>query len=244
MTKFIHPDWPAPKHILAFSTTRVDGYSKGAYASFNLGLSVDDEKNAVFKNRELLQEFLPSQPCWIKQVHGNHVVNASTTLCEADASYTTEKNTPCIVQTADCLPILICNKKGDEIAAIHGGWRSLASKIIENTVLKLASPRHELLVWLGPAIGPTKFEVGTEVLETFCDINPKLSAAFKKSGDHKFLANLYLIASMQFAELGIDQIYGGNHCTYLEDSLFYSYRRDKITGRMASVISIKDNQHC
>ncbi len=235
--KVIKANWPAPKNINAFTTTRIGGCSQGPFASFNLGHHVEDDDNHVNQNRQLLQQQLPSEPLWLQQVHGNTVVQAD--LCnsypKADAAFTSQASKVCCILTADCLPILLCDKQGKHIAAIHGGWRSLATNIIANTLQEMKVPPQDTLAWLGPAIGPSKFEVGEEVRNAFIQSNSSLEKAFMPQQD-KWLANLYIIATQQLSQLRVTDVYGGEYCTYSQHELFYSYRRDTHTGRMASLI--------
>lgn len=241
MLNVIQANWPAPKNICAFTTTRIGGVSLAPYAHFNLATHVHDNERLVAHNRELLKSSfnLPAEPTWLTQVHGINVVNAQTyaTPPQADASYTAAKQQVCAVLTADCLPILICDEAGTQVAAIHAGWRGLVAGIIEKTLQNFSAPAAELLVWLGPAIGPTVFEVGVEVRDKFIAYDPAAAAAFKNSRPGHWLADLYLLAKQRFAQQGIFAIFGGKHCTYSETEYFYSYRRDgDQTGRMASLI--------
>ena len=233
----IIPNWPAPKNIHALQTNREGGYSHAPYDSFNLGSHVKDNPIHVSQNRQLLSQFVPSEPVWLNQVHGIKVVDAANTDCipEADASYTTHKNVVCVTMTADCLPILICDKAGTLVASIHAGWRSLCDGVIEVTVAKLPAETKNLIAWLGPAIGPNAFEVGAEVREKFMVKDAKAELAFKKHGD-KYLADIYQIATQRLNNLGVTQIYGGGRCTFTEKETFFSFRRDGATGRMASLI--------
>jgi YfiH family protein len=241
--QYIVPSWPAPKNIQAYTTTRQGGYSFHPYASFNLAHHVGDEYLHVEKNRAMMAEILqlPSQPIWLQQVHGNEVLvakhdnNYNNPL--ADAVTTISPNIVCAIMTADCLPILICNKKGTTIAAIHGGWKSLLNGVIKNTLASMAEAPNDLIAWLGPAIGPEVYEVGIEVKEIFEQKNELFNAAFQPKANGKWLANLYQLATMQLNDLGIQAIYGGEFCTYNDRENFYSYRRDHgITGRMATLI--------
>lgn len=240
MLTSIQPDWPAPKHIHAFTSTRLHGVSKGIYHGLNLAQHVHDSPIAVQANRELLHEqfHLPQTVKWLQQVHGNDVLDA--TLMEnnapGDAVYATKTQTVCAVLTADCLPILLCNKQGNKIAAVHAGWRGLASGIIQRTVERLSEPANELFVWLGPAIRVKHFQVGTDVYETFLALSPTMQQAFKRTSDTHWNADIYALAKLQCAQLDIHAIYGGEYCTFADAKHFYSHRRDGTTGRMASLI--------
>ncbi len=235
----IKPNWPAAPNVHAFTTTRdIPGVSLAPFQHFNLAEHVTDNATHVAQNRDyLVKQFgLPDKPCWINQVHGNVVVMANHDNTTADACYTDRRNVVCVVQTADCLPILITNLQGTEIAAIHGGWRSLAANIIENTINCFQTPAAELLAWLGPAIGPCHFEVGSEVKTAFSQLDTGLTSAFAEKINQKYLANLYQIATSLLYNVGVSAVYGGECCTYCDADRFYSYRRDRVTGRMASII--------
>jgi len=236
----IYPDWLAPDNIKAFTTTRLSGYSQGVYAGLNLASHVNDDMASVEKNRQLLidQLALPAQPVWLDQVHGVGVVNASTVLppVVADASYTDQPNTICTVLTADCLPVLICNRQGTKVAAAHAGWRGLLAGIVEATVHVLQEPAENILVWLGPAIGSTAFEVGSEVRDAFINDMPETAVAFKTGRPGHYLADIYQLAKIRLNKIGIVSVSGGYYCTYTESKRFYSYRRDGDTGRIASMI--------
>lgn len=223
---FVAADWPAPKNVHAYTTTR-DGF----------GEHNPKEAEERLKLCKLLT--LPSEPIWLNQIHGTKVVKATPDQCDVDAdgSYTDEANRVCVIFTADCLPILICNKEGTKIAALHAGWRGLAAGIIDQALQALALPADDMLVWLGPAIGPSQFEVGKDVLDAFTSQNPQAESAFAAKENNKWNANLYALAKLQLHDQGINQVYGGNYCTYTQDDLFFSYRRDKgAPGRMASLI--------
>ncbi len=241
--EYIVPDWPAPKNICAFTTTRLGGVSQGQYASLNLGLHVDDDPEAVAENRRLLIETLniPNEPMWLNQVHGANVMNVVAEKLRdegVDASYSTLPNQVCVIQTADCLPILLCTRNGTTVAAIHGGWRSLQQGIIANTVAAMQADPTTLLAWLGPAIGPEHFEVGPDVRALFMENDLSHSKAFTPGKNDRWLANIYLIARQQCQRLGINAITGGDLCTVSDPMRFYSYRRDGATGRQASLIWI------
>jgi YfiH family protein len=239
---FIYPDWPAPPSVRACVTTRQGGYSEGRYSGFNLATHVEDREDQVLANRRLLRQALqlPAEPCWLEQVHGVAVVEASASAepPQADASFTRTTNTICTVLTADCLPLLICNRQGTRVAAAHAGWRGLQAGVIERTVDALGQDPGDLLVWLGPAIGPDAFEVGDEVRQAFEADMATAAEAFRPARPSHWLADLYLLARQRLARLGVESVYGGEFCTYTDAQRFYSYRRDGKTGRMASLIWI------
>lgn len=232
------PDWPAPANVHAATTLRTGGVSCGAYASLNPALHVGDDADRVMQNRQLINVSLglPSEPVWLDQIHSNRAVPAVTTepLQQADASYTAESGVVCAVLTADCLPLLVCAADGSQVAAIHAGWRGLLAGVIGNMVT--AMQNNDLLVWLGPAIGPDCFEVGDEVRGAFLQKSAAFITAFKQHGNGKWLADIYQLARIELAMQGIDKVYGGGFCTVTEQERFYSYRRDKQTGRMATLI--------
>jgi len=240
MLKFITPNWPAPPQVRAYTTTRYGGYSAPPFDGFNLADHVGDEAGAVAANRAALIKTLklPSEPVWLKQVHGIQtlIANHDNTNCVADATLATECGQVCVVLTADCLPVLFCDRAGEKVAAAHAGWRGLAGGVLEATLQHLDVPASDILVWLGPAIGPYAFEVGDEVRDVFLDFSPQAASAFKPSRDGHWLADLYLLARQRLAQQGIMAVYGGGFCTYTEIERFYSYRRDKITGRLATLI--------
>lgn len=243
---FIIPNWPAPANVKVLQTTRVGGVSHAPFESLNLGAHVYDDAIAVAKNRQLLSPYLPSEPVWVNQVHGVEVIDAAQSTClqNADASFTTQANVVCVTMTADCLPVLLCDKAGTVVAAVHAGWRGLCDGAIEAAVNKLPVEKSEILAWLGPAIGPDAFEVGDEVRQQFMQHDPLAEKAFKPHGDHKinqkWFCNMYMIAQQRLNKLGVTQIYGGSisedFCTYTDEARFFSFRRDNVTGRMASLI--------
>lgn len=251
---FIVPNWPAPANVKALQTTRTGGISQAPYESLNFGAHVNDDAIAVAKNRQLLSPYLPSEPVWVNQVHGIEVIDAAKSTCmqNADASFTTKPNVVCVTMTADCLPVLFCDKAGTVVAAVHAGWRGLCDGVIEAAVNKLSVEKSEILAWLGPAIGPDAFEVGDEVRQQFIQHDQQAEQAFQSLGDHeinqKWLCNMYMIAQQRLNKIGVTQIYGGSEhgtydknctekfCTYTDDARFFSFRRDKVTGRMASLI--------
>lgn len=234
---WITPDWPAPANIRAATTLRTGGVSSGAFSSLNPASHVGDVAEHVKQNRALIKDILalPDEPVWLQQVHGNRVVSAVKTAQPqlADASYTDQRGVVCAVMTADCLPLLICAVDGGKVAAIHAGWRGLLAGIIGNTLDMMP---QDVLVWLGPAIGPDCFEIGDEVRAAFLDKSADFTEAFKYQGNGKWLANIYQLARIDLAASGVNKVYGGNFCTVTEKERFYSYRRDKETGRMATLI--------
>ena len=235
---WISADWPAPANVFAGTTLRGGGLSGGGYGSLNPALHVGDHAPKVYQNRQIIKQMLelPAEPVWLHQVHGSRVINIAETcrLEAADAGYSNRPGVVCAVLTADCLPILICSEDGQWVAALHAGWRGLLAGVIENCVRLLAT--NDLLAWLGPAIGPQAFEVGPEVRQAFCERNAVYDAAFYPGRNGKWQADIYRLARLAFAQLGVDRIYGGGFCTVSEPESFYSYRRDRVTGRMASLI--------
>lgn len=239
----IYPSWPVLPSVGAVSTTRQGGVSDSPYDSLNLGAHVGDDPLKVAENRQRMSawENLPQEPYWLEQIHGTDVVilnGAAHMPVQADAAYTNRKGEVCAIMTADCLPVLFCSSQGDEVAAAHAGWRGLCHGVIENTVSCFEAAPEEIMVWLGPAIGPDKFEVGAEVREQFMTFDSQAAAAFSAQGD-KYLADIYLLARQRLASLGITQIYGGEYCTMTDAERFFSYRREGITGRMASLIWLR-----
>ena len=235
---WIVPDWPAPPGVRSLITTRNGGVSAGAYGSFNLGLRTGDDEAAVHANRQLLRAWLPQEPKWLRQVHGAKVVVADglAGLPEADASIARNAGTICAVMIADCMPVLLCDRSGSVVGIAHAGWRGLSSGVIENAVRETAVAPRELLAWLGPAIGPDAFEVGSEVREAFLNADPAAAEAFKPYRAGKWLADLFRLARQRLARCGVQQVFGGGLCTHRDAARFYSYRRDPVTGRMAALI--------
>ncbi|VEI65066.1 Laccase domain protein yfiH [Serratia quinivorans] len=240
MDSLILPDWPLPAGVKACSTTRHGGISLPPYDSLNLGTHVGDDARAVADNRQRLVEGagLPQMPVWLEQIHGTHVVRLDGQTpadLRADAVYSNVPGQVCAVMTADCLPVLFCSQAGDEVAAAHAGWRGLCNGVLEQTLAAFAAEPGRISAWLGPAIGPQQFEVGPEVRAAFIAVDDAAAAAFTPQGD-KFLADIYLLARQRLQRAGIHAIYGGDRCTVSEISHFFSYRRDGITGRLASLI--------
>ena len=243
---WLQADWPAPANVYAGTSWRHGGISQGAYASLNLAMHVGDDSQAVLENRHRLG--LPAEPVWLSQVHGLTVVDAgrvveqtSEQVIEADAAYTNVAGVICAVLTADCLPLLLCDQAGNHVAAVHAGWRGLAAGIIDRAVTALQLPGEQLLAWLGPAIGPHAYEVGEDVREAFLYRDADAHMAFQPSRPGHWWMDIYQLARQQLAQQGVSEVYGGNHCTFQNTDNFYSYRRDGVTGRMASVIWFESN---
>lgn len=241
-SSFIQPNWPAPANVKALQTTRKGGVSLAPYHSLNVGDHVNDNPLNVARNRQLLSDYVPSEPVWLNQVHGTRVIDAALSNCveSADAAFTQKKEVVCVTMTADCLPVLLCDTQGTVVAAIHAGWRSLCDGVIEATVASMlaqhpALQANQLMAWLGPAIGPHAFEVGSEVRAQFVTRDPQASDAFTASGD-KWLGNLAMIAQQRLNLLGVDAVYGIHECTYQDSEKYFSFRRDGDTGRMATLI--------
>ncbi len=235
--KLILPDWPASPRVHALSSCRIGGHSQPPYSSLNLSDAVGDDAVSVRINREQLAKYsgMPQMPRWLNQVHGTTVVAADSLLQEADGSIAATRGQVCAVLTADCLPVLFCDQSATRVAAVHAGWRGLAGGILSAAVRLLRVRPASLLAWFGPAIGPQAFEVGAEVYQKFLAVHQDYGAAFQGQGE-KYLANIYQIARIQLAQAGVEQVYGGDYCTYQQQTLFYSYRRDTQTGRMGSFI--------
>jgi len=235
---WIVPDWPAPPNVRALITTRAGGASRGAYASFNLGLRCGDEEAAVSENRARLHGTLPQAPKWLAQVHGATVVEADGLdhVPAADASVARAPGTVCAVMIADCLPVLLCDAAGTTVSVAHAGWRGLAAGVIENTVAAMGVAPDELVAYLGPGIGPRAFEVGADVRDAFVVRDDAAAGAFAPVHAGKWLADLFSLARRALARAGVDRVHGGGLCTYTDAARFFSYRRDGTTGRMAALI--------
>lgn len=262
---FIRPDWPAPANVRAAFTTRIGGASGAPYESFNLGFDGGDEPAAVAENHRRLRGALelPAEPVWLRQVHGNRVIRlenpspslhmgnpppppplekerwhrAGASRPEADAAWTDRPGLVCAVLTADCLPVLLCERGGAGVAAVHCGWRGLAAGVLAEAIEALDREPVELLAWLGPAIGPEVYEVGAEVRDAFAGRHENVAPAFRPADRwNHFYCDLYAIARLELDAAGIEAVYGGGFCTYSDAGRFYSYRRDGVTGRMAALI--------
>jgi YfiH family protein len=249
MNACIVPDWAGmPAAVGALSTTRRGGVSAGAYGDgdggggLNLGLHVGDDVRAVMQNRALLRAQLPGAPVWLNQVHGADVVDAGAVegVPDADASIATRPGVVCAIMTADCLPVLLADHAGAVVGAVHAGWRGLAQGVLQNTVERMrVAGAGDITAWLGPAIGPQAFEVGAEVRAAFADVDPAAAAAFVARPGGKYLADIYQLARLALAGCGVRQVSGGGFCTVGDAARFYSYRRDRVSGRMASLVWIR-----
>ncbi|HLF29477.1 MAG TPA: peptidoglycan editing factor PgeF [Xanthomonadales bacterium] len=250
---WIVPNWPAPANVRAVSTTRAGGFSPGPWRSLNLGLNCGDDPALVRRNRAVLRRYLPAEPCWLRQEHGVAVYRhpgsngtetgspagwgpaAPTAAPLADAQVASQPGQVCVVLTADCLPVLLCNRNGQRVAAAHAGWRGLAAGVLEQTVAAMGEAPDQLLAWLGPAIGPHSYAVGDEVREAFMCQDEAAHAAFIRQGGG-WLLDLYAVARQRLSRLGVTAISGGDCCTFADPERFYSFRRDGTTGRMASLV--------
>ena len=242
---YLTPDWPAPANVRAISTCRglkaTD--SVAGLAGFNLARHVHDCSERVEQHRLQLQQdlHLQRQPFWLNQTHSTELLSlpAPAGLYDCDGSFTQTKNWPCVVMSADCLPVLLCNTAGTQVAAVHAGWQGLAKGILSKAVAQFPDPT-EVMVWLGPAIGPEVFEVGPDVLEAF-GVDPLHTCKeFMPipAKPHKWLGNLYAIAHKELTGVGVTRVFGGEYCTLSAPDRFYSHRRDPASGRMASLIWI------
>lgn len=233
------PDWPAPARVRAAFTLRTGGVSGGPFASFNLGDHVGDDPRAVAANRTTLRRLLslPGEPLWLNQVHGCAVARFDgTDRPEADATVSVRHGEICAVLVADCLPVLLTDRAGSCVAAVHCGWRGLAAGVLERALLQLPVVPGEVLAWLGPAIGPDAFEVGDEVRSRFVAARMDLTEAFRPGRHGRWLADLPGLARRRLAAAGVAAVYGGEGCTWSDAARFYSYRRDGLTGRHAALI--------
>lgn len=247
------PDWPGlPARVRALSTTRLDGLSPAPYddgqggGGFNLGVHVGDDLARVAQHRARLRTVLPVEPLWLNQVHGTAVVDATALAAEtvqappeADACIAHGPGAVCVIMTADCLPVLFSDVDGKVVGAAHAGWRGLAGGVLGRTLAVMrAAGAGEIRAWLGPAIGPDAFEVGADVVQAFGPDAPAAAFRALEGRPGKFLADIYLLARHVLARDGVQQVAGGEHCTVRDGARFYSYRRDKVTGRQASLIWI------
>jgi hypothetical protein len=241
MIETIRPNWAAPSAIQACCTTRVGGVSAAPYNSLNLALHVGDDAARVTQNRRLLREQLKlrAEPCWINQTHGTRTVTLEQDVTrDADAAVTRVAGTIAVVMTADCLPILLCNRAGSEVAAVHAGWRGLQAGVIQSALATMNSPNHQLMAWIGPGISQACFEVGDEVRTAFIDSMPDAQAFFSANRRGHWLCDLGGLAEQELKAQGVGEVCRDSHCSYRDSDRFYSYRRTATTGRMATLIWI------
>lgn len=238
-----HANWSAPSTIHALTTTRIGGQSSTPYNHNNLAFHVGDNEKNVEANRALLKKnlCLPTEPVWLEQTHTNYCVVAEEESNRAvDAVVTRRKSLPLAIMTADCLPIVLCNQAGTEIAAIHAGWRGLVNGIVENTLAKMHSYPENLLAWVGPAICHKCYEIGNEIEQAYVSKYPFTASTFDKNGSSRH-ANLPKMAELILNSLGITSVFQSGACTFELNKKLYSYRREAQTGRMATLIWIQDN---
>ena len=250
----LRADWPVRANVRAFTTLRGGpGVSPPPYDKFNMGLRCGDVAANAWHNREVLGVGLrlPGRPHWLQQVHGIDVLRFDADRSNpagsdgggsepvADAAVTSDPGTVLTVLTADCLPVLLCNEQGSEIGAAHAGWRGLSAGVLEATVRAMRSPPSSLLAWLGPAAGPHAYEVGAEVLDAFVAVDPDAALAFTATREGHWLVDLYRLARQRLAAVGVERVFGGGLCTISDPARFYSYRRDRQTGRMATLIMME-----
>lgn len=257
--RVILPDWPAPAPVRAASTLRVGGVSRGSYASLNLSAGVGDDEANVARNRRILAEMLdlPTEPMWLRQVHGTRVLDlggadapAATPHSDppspglssrdpppaADGSVTSRPGRPCVVLTADCLPVLLCDTQGTRVGAVHAGWRGLAAGVLESAVRRMGVDPVRILAWIGPGIGQGAYEVGGEVLEQFSAIDRDAARCFAANSNGRWQADLHGLARRRLRAARVEKIYGGGWCTHSDSERFFSHRREAPCGRMATVI--------
>jgi YfiH family protein len=243
---WLTPDWAAPPSVRVVCTTRRGGISLPPWDSMNPADHVGDDPAAVTANRAALGEALslPSEPCWLQQVHGTQVVEAGpeTGVAKADAAWTRQTGTVCVVQTADCLPVVLCNERGTRVAVAHAGWRGLEAGVIEATARAAGLEGGGVLAWLGPAIGPAAFVVGDEVRQAFLASDSGAGEAFSAAGGGRWHADLYRLARRRLARCGITRVSGGGLCSFTDAERFFSYRREGTTGRMATLAWLEDAQ--
>ena len=240
--EWIVPGWPAASRVHALITTRAGGVSTGAFAGLNLSLRVGDDPGSVARNRAILRACLPADPTWMKQVHGTAVADPDSAAAdtEADAAVTRRPGRVCAVMTADCLPVLLSDRDGSVVGIAHAGWRGLASGVIESTVRAMDAPPAKMIAFIGPGIGPRRYEVGDDVRRAFVSRDADAAGAFAPGTEGKYFADLCALARARLSVAGVAAVFGGGYCTACEDR-FFSFRRDHTTGRMASLIWLEDD---
>lgn len=237
MIPLIRPDWQLAG-VTAFTTTRNGGVSGGDWASLNLGAACGDRDTDVAENRRRLQQLLPGPPHWLKQVHGSQIVHTDDWHpgCEADAAWTDRPGRVLAILTADCLPVLLADRQQRVVAAAHAGWRGLCAGVLPGLIARLPVPARDLQAWIGPGIAQAAFEVGPEVRAAFVDGEPGLAACFQRGAGDRWLADLKAIAAFQLADCGVRAVSDCGLCTYADPERFFSFRRDRVCGRMVSLI--------
>lgn len=240
--QLIYPDWPLRDKVTAFTTSRIGGVSAKPYNEFNAALHVGDDEKNVLTNRNNIKQYLSDgvDVKWLKQTHSTIAVDAASIdadVIDADASFSTSNNVACAVLTADCLPLLLSDHNGECIGATHAGWRGLVDGVIENTIKAMSQYIKPSHVWLGPAIGPSAFEVGEDVFEDYMKRNANFESCFKIKNPGKWNLDIYQAAKIVLRAADITNIYGGLYCTYSDKDQFFSYRRNAVTGRMATIIA-------
>jgi YfiH family protein len=239
---WIVPDWPAPPGVRAFVTTRAGGVSTGEYASMNLGASSGDHADHVEQNRSIVHALLPGAPTYLAQVHGTAVADldrAAGAALRADAAVSALPGRVGVVLTADCMPLFLAARDGKRVAVVHAGWRGLAAGVVESTLAAMRVPPGDVVAWMGPAIGPERFEVGPEVRQAFVGVDPQAGRAFVPGAPGKFMADLYTLARQRLERAGVTNVHGGGFCTLADSRRFFSYRRAKASGRMGAFIWIE-----
>ena len=239
------PEWPAPAGVRALVTERAGGAGERGYASLNLATHVGDAPTAVAANRALLRGTLPSEPRWLEQVHGSAVLDLDrqgSTLPPADAAVTGRAGTVCAVLTADCLPVLLCDRAGRRVGAAHAGWRGLLRGVLPAAVAALDSDPRDVLAWLGPAIGPDAYEVGADVRDAYLAADASAARHFAPNARGRWQADLYGLARASLAAAGVEAVFGGGFCTFAERDRFFSHRREAPCGRMATLIWLEDGK--
>lgn len=233
------PDWPAPPNVHAWVTERGGGVSTASYASLNLAGHVGDAAADVAANRRRLRETLqlPAEPVWLEQVHGATVLDLDQEpVRPADGAVTGRPGTVCVVLTADCLPVLLCDRAGRHVGVAHAGWRGLLGGVLPAAVRALGVPPATVIAWLGPAIGPSAFEVGDDVRDAYAAADSAAARHFAPNPRGRWQADLYGLARASLASAGVDAVYGGGFCTFTERERFFSHRREAPCGRMATLI--------
>ena len=244
--KFLTATWPVPSHVHAGTTMRYGGASKPPYDQLNLGIHVNDEQSCVLTNRKrLIKDLqLPGEPVWLNQVHGNNIiqidsqVDSKLTDKVADGSYTREANRVCVVMTADCLPLLLCDNEGTQIAAIHIGWQGFSKDIITTAIEKFTCPNEKIMAWLGPCISADHYEIDATVYHAARNVFAGAEDCFIETCTGHWLMDLKQLVSRQLTTLQVRNISTSPYCTYSEQTRFFSHRRDGVTGRTANLIWI------